>query len=908
MAAPIDKWRAALFIIFLPILIILLSSQVQAKSDSMDFEWREAERILEINTNSSSGWRLLTDEVDGSLYSVCFQYNNSGINSRPDSLTVSKFDPIKRTFEDLLTREYIKYLLDCIVHDGRFYFLYERDDSVFMRTDDGSDVHVINYTDDSNAWYFEGPRFVAASDERIFILTYYRAWERDITYRYFFHANIVEISSQDHSVRDNKILDLSENIIECKFTEKAGTVHLMLERLTGNLSEIIQYGYALGAGTVIGSDDILSAADTYEWSFVIDSAGDIHLAISNGTYDDYTGRLVKMSGTGELISTTPMPASSLKAMMLVNETDHIYIIGPRMAMDTQETHLFTRIYENDHSLEPIVTRHNTNRWFWSAQCLIGANDELIMIWDEREGFHEFAYFTCQTPLAPDLEMLERTFTYREVKNDDEPVHISYQIRNGGNVSSEGWSVGIYVGDRTSDGFVHLSDQNYDVDLEPDSTVTINHSLKLPQGNNLLWLMISDVDPYENNRRNNELRTWIFVSRNNPPTLEVYEPIDDQVVDEHLVVSGYCDDVDIGDELTVIIEGLPEVVHVNASGNWSITIDTRDLPSGDLVISVSCTDGTDLSRATRRHVRIDHVGDTLKIHSVLPAADVDLLLWEAVAFSVNASETFDRPISYTWTTPDGSIKGAPVYIFEAVTLGAFTVTIIVSNGYTERRHTWEVLVREPVYPYISAAMPAEDTITMNKGDTVDLSIAVTDEDDQPHSILWTLKNEPMGYGDVTNITVAFDKGGEYSIAVHVISKVGVDTRHWSIEVINRPPKVSGLTPSEPSIDIERAQTMEFMINVSDPDGDLLTYLWTSTRIEIAPDDQDTTSIRLGYFESETYTITVEVTDGEDTVNAEWTIECTPAVQSEDSRIFTIFLILAVMVVITAVGLYWYRYRL
>ena len=899
--------RALLVFIFLPIVIILLSSQVRAESDPMDFEWRETERILDIDTNSSSGWRLLTDDADGSVYSVCFLYNNSGQSGRPHSLTVSKFNPLERTFEHLFTQDNFFYLLDCIVHDGRFYFLFERNDSVFMRTDDGSDVHVIDYTDDSNAWYFDGSRFVTASDDRIFIITYYRSWERDVFYRYFFHANIMEVSILDHSVTNMEILDLTENIIGCKFTERDRAVHLMLDRLTGNLSELMLYRYDLETMTLSGPEDIFSAVDTYEWSFVIDSAGDVHLAISNGTYGDYSSRLVKLSGVGEVISATPMPSSSLETRMLVNGTDHIYIVGPRMDLDTQETHLFTRIYENDHSREPIVTRHNMNRWFWSAQCLFDANDELIMAWDEREGYLEFTYFTCQTPLAPDLEILESSFTFREVANDEEPVQISYQIRNRGNTTSNRWTVEIYVGDRTSGGFVHLSDHIYNVDLEADATATINHSLKLPQGNNLLWLVIKDVEPYENNRRNNDLRTWVFVSRNNPPTLEVYEPLDGLVVDEHLVVTGYCDDVDIGDELTVNIEGLPEVVRLNASGNWTFTIDTGDMPSGDLVISVSCTDGTDLSRETRRHIRIDHVGDTLTIHSVFPAGDVELLLWETVAFSVNASETFNRPITYTWTTPDGGTTGSPLCIFEAVTLGAFTVTVSVSNGYTALHHTWEVLVREPVYPFISAAMPVEDTITRNKGDTVDLSITVTDDDDQPHSIMWTMRNEPMGNSDVTNITVAFSESGEYPIAAHVISPGGVNTRLWTIEVINRPPQVAGVTPSEPSIAIENARTMEFSIEVSDLDGDPLTYRWTSARIEIAPDDHDTTSIRLGYFATEIYTITVEVTDGEDSVHAEWTIECAPAVQSGDPSGFTIYLILAATVVVAAVALYWYRYR-
>ena len=897
--------RTLLVFIFLPLLIILFSSQIQAEPNPMDFEWSVPNKVIGDYDNSSTSWRLVRDEVDGQVYSINYLYNNSSRHNRPCSLAVSVFDLVERTFDHLFTRDYINYLLDCLVHDGRFYFLYERDNSVYMRTDDGSDVHVIDSSDESNAYYFDGSRFVKATEDRIFIITYYRS--RDIVYGDSFHANITEVSIQDQSVTNMEILDISENIIGCKFTERDGSVHLMLERLTGNLSDFIVYGYDLEAERLSGPEDIFSAAHAWMWSFVYDSAGDVHMIIANSTSDSYLVRLVKLSGTGEVISTTPMSSWTVKPRMLVNGTDHVYIIGPRIVHETLEEYLFTRVYENDYSLKPIVTRHNTNRWFWSAQCLFDANDELIVVWDEMDGFLDTSYYTCQTPLAPDLDMLEQTFSFREVANEDVPIHISYQVRNGGNVTSTGWTVVIFLLDRTSGGFVHLSDQIYNEDLEADATITINHSLKLPQGNNLLWLVISDVDPWENNRRNNDLRTWVYVSRNNPPTLEVYEPMDGLVVDELLVVAGYCDDVDIGDELIVIIEGFPEVVRLNASGNWTVTIDTGDLPSGDLVIYVSCTDGTDLSMTTWRHVRIDHPGDTLKVYSVLPPGDVELLLWESVAFSVNASETFDRPISYTWTAPDGSTSGSPVYIFEAVTPGTFTVTINVSNGYTEHHHAWEVLVREPVYPYISAAMPAEDTIIRNKGDTVDLSITVTDDDDQPHSIMWTLRNEPMGYSNVKNITISFNESGEYPIAVHVISPGGVDTRHWTIEVINHPPEVMGSTPSDSSIAIENARTMEFSIEVSDLDGDPLTYRWTSTRIGIAPDDNDTTSIRLGYFESEKYTITVEVTDGEDTVHAEWTIECAPAVQSGDPRDFTIYLILAAMVVSASLGLYWYRYR-
>jgi hypothetical protein len=84
---------------------------------------------------------------------------------------------------------------------------------------------------------------------------------------------------------------------------------------------------------------------------------------------------------------------------------------------------------------------------------------------------------------------------------------------------------------------------------------------------------------------------------------------------------------------------------------------------------------------------------IPVQSVIPTIETG----QSVTLEVDATDPEDDPLTYTWMV-DGHYqpeKITPYLTFYSAKPGTFSIKVIVSDGISEREHTWRVAVNEPL---------------------------------------------------------------------------------------------------------------------------------------------------------------------------------------------------------------------
>lgn len=172
---------------------------------------------------------------------------------------------------------------------------------------------------------------------------------------------------------------------------------------------------------------------------------------------------------------------------------------------------------------------------------------------------------------------------------------------------------------------------------------------------------------------------------------------------------------------------------------------------------------------------------------------------------------------------------------------FTVTVIIrdSNGdfVAGDDDAYYVDPGDNTPPEIDDYSPDTDIISISKTDTVDFSVTASDPDgdELTHSWYFTDVDDNTGFekvssnvGDTSEYSRTFDETGDFVVEAEVSDGDATDTIDWFVEVSpsdgDTPPSISRVTPSSDQITVNKGDTQEFEVEVSDPDEALETVEW------------------------------------------------------------------------------------
>ena len=159
-------------------------------------------------------------------------------------------------------------------------------------------------------------------------------------------------------------------------------------------------------------------------------------------------------------------------------------------------------------------------------------------------------------------------------------------------------------------------------------------------------------------------------------------------------------------------------------------------------------------------------------------------------------------------------------------------------------------------------PEIDSLTVSStsiapGGSCTLNCAATDPDDDDLSYTWSAGGGTIA-GTGSSVTwVAPNTQGSYTISVAVTDGLGEPvSESISINVVNTPPQIVILTPSE--MNVAPDDTCEISCTAVDADGDRLTYSWTASDGTITGTGSTVSWEAPG--DEGNYTISVAVSDG------------------------------------------------
>ncbi|MCK5253347.1 MAG: hypothetical protein KAQ96_10365, partial [Thermoplasmata archaeon] len=394
--------------------------------------------------------------------------------------------------------------------------------------------------------------------------------------------------------------------------------------------------------------------------------------------------------------------------------------------------------------------------------------------------------------------------------------------------------------------------------------------KLPGGTHMVRVTISQTGPLEIWTDNNVFEAWIHV-KDKAPDLMVYWPQDGQAVDETLQYQGHTSDMEDPDGVITFIDIPGSGYHemINGSGDWQLTVDVSEVPSGGYGLIIRAYDGN-LYTSVSVMILIDHPEETLTIEHYSPGTDVSLIVGDGQVFGFEAADMFMRPIRYKWTF-DGTVVSENVtsYAHIAMKAGDHSLRAEGTNTYHTVSHEWTVTVRDPIAPTLTAVGP-EASVSIMKGETVDFQVSVDNPDERTYSILWNRNGFALDGDDPFSRTVPFPTSGDFLVAATLVAAGGVSSVEWTVTVANRAPVIIAAEPETEHIDITQITDMTFRISADDPDGDDLLYIWSSTGLDLRDLAGPEGIVSLPCDDEEPYTITVMVTDGEDEATWAWTV--------------------------------------
>ncbi len=786
------------------------------------------------------------------------------------------FDEVNMAFNDVMEVPYIDHN-DAMMYDGHLYrisFSALTGDISIWVDDDEQSTYLLTYPTENQGVFDCKILDIVDGNIRVVTVISYQLWYP--SYWASFKVGYIEIPTDTFLAQNTTVLTVDQRLYDnLEIVYREGIVYVLWqpEGLSDTWIYCYQYDPESGEGTGptrIHKNIQYTSGDW--WNTQVDFDGNIHLMFAGQgpimvKYTPEGEKLAEIDLSDEL-QDLAYPYYGLYPI-IVNRTGYVHLFYYHYL----NTYIRAIVLDADYGLnyrkESVMTGDFDRTSFKVA---LNETDRIFAVWTIEEYELKKLWYTCQTPLTPDLVIDPSTFRFIEATQSKDET-LSFSVRNQGRNVASSFIVSVTWTRPKDDllGFIGISDVTEA--LEPKGSVTFKFRTNLAGGNYVIKIQITRVRPLENKVANNEFETWINV-RDKPPELSVLWPHDGMEVGNNLYLEGVTYDREDPDGVTTTIMGPGNIQRsVNGSGDWNLTVDTSEVASGIYGLIIIASDGNSEARVTRM-ILVDHPEETLTIDVFDPEYDVELIVGEGQAFRFEADDLFGRRINYTWAIDDSVVAGSVTsFPFMATTAGEYVLRAEATNGRHAVHHEWIVSVRDPIPPSVVAVRPDGDLDAL-KGDVIEFEVEIANPDGRPFSATWT-RNQVMadGEGDTTR-SMTFLESGEYRVMVTLFSVDGISTAEWTITVVNRAPVMGVPVPEAGTITITEAMDTTFQLNAVDPDGDALSFRWSSTLLDLDHLSGPEGAIHLPCDDDEPYTITVSVTDGEDEDTIQWTVSPEP----------------------------------
>ncbi len=250
--------------------------------------------------------------------------------------------------------------------------------------------------------------------------------------------------------------------------------------------------------------------------------------------------------------------------------------------------------------------------------------------------------------------------------------------------------------------------------------------------------------------------------------------------------------------------------------------------------------------------------------------------ELVKLAPEAEDIDGDPIKFVYSSPLNQ-SGEWQTTYDDAGTHVTTVSAFDGKDYTEE----EVII--VVHNVNRASELAVKDVTAVEGELVDVQPKVHDLDNDDITLTFSSPLDNNGRWQT-----GFDDAGRYDITVtaHDGEAQVEEVFTLIIENKNRAPTIIAAFPDGDKQRMRENEELSFLAEARDPDGDVLRYTWFVDDKEAVDGDEFT--YITDYDGAGTYTVSVMVSDGNETVREEWSVEVqnvnrAPSLQLEAVRI-------------------------
>ena len=257
---------------------------------------------------------------------------------------------------------------------------------------------------------------------------------------------------------------------------------------------------------------------------------------------------------------------------------------------------------------------------------------------------------------------------------------------------------------------------------------------------------------------------------------------------------------------------------------------------------------------------------------------------SAVFEVSASDPETDSLFYSWLLDDEEMKGeneptlniTTAYAGE-LSAGEYSVKVIVSDYFASVNESWELVVQDvnPL-PEITVKWPPGRSATISENENVNFVLTVSDPDGTEPGLQWFEDGEAVPGATLQSHNFRADYGMAGTHTVKLVVTDATDdaltvAMNWTVVVLNvdRPPMTMVVYPAADTETDEERQ-VEFTFNVSDPDGDEVSYAWFFDG-ELLDDESGPRYIYIPDYDSGddvTHEVKVEASSGGRGINRTW----------------------------------------
>lgn len=263
----------------------------------------------------------------------------------------------------------------------------------------------------------------------------------------------------------------------------------------------------------------------------------------------------------------------------------------------------------------------------------------------------------------------------------------------------------------------------------------------------------------------------------------------------------------------------------------ITVTAPDMYDASAILEVTVSD--DRGFEATASISLSTVLNNGPVISSVTASPQSVARGGELTLNVSAGDPNGDPLTYQWSAPqnwtldDPSIAQptltAPEQPGETATID---VTVTDSQG-VDASGSIVVSTLPNSAPVISSLLP--ENSNLSRGGTTDVSISAADPDGDMLTYSWTVGNAAWSYtgsGDTISLTAPDTASSSTMVTATVTDSVGASTSSTVIvqTVPNQRPIVSSIYPKNNPI--PRGGSTDVVVNASDPNGDSLSYSWST----------------------------------------------------------------------------------